>query len=100
MLGSENKPVGEVMLLASAVPFALGGRKRKRQPDIVNDPWPPGLTVERSVSAAGNAPWPIKGNCSASSVGGARQSISYVIVYIFSGPETCKVCRRYKFLRP
>lgn len=37
-------PPGEVMLLASAVLFALGGRKRKRQPDVANDPWPPGPT--------------------------------------------------------
>lgn len=44
VLGSESKPVGELMLLASAVLFALGGRKRKRQPDTANDPWPPGLT--------------------------------------------------------
>lgn len=29
---------------------------------------------ENWVSAAGNAPWPIKGNWSASFVGGARQS--------------------------
>lgn len=44
VLGSGSKFVGEVMLLASAIPFALDERKRKRQPDIVNDPWPPGLT--------------------------------------------------------
>lgn len=29
VLGSESKPTGEVMLLASAVSFVLGGRKRK-----------------------------------------------------------------------
>lgn len=40
----ESKPLGEFMLLASEVLFALGGRKRKRQSDTVNDPWPPGLT--------------------------------------------------------
>lgn len=44
VLGSERRPTGEVLLPASAVPFALGGRKRKRQPDTVNDAWPPGLT--------------------------------------------------------
>lgn len=31
----------------SAMLFALGGKKRKRQPDLANDPWPPGLTEWR-----------------------------------------------------
>lgn len=73
VLGSESHPLGEVALLASPIP---GGRKRKRQPDIGNDPWPPGPWTGDLVSAAGNAPWPIKGNCLASSVGGARRSYS------------------------
>lgn len=34
----------EVLLLASEVLFALGGRKKKKWPATVNDPWPPGLT--------------------------------------------------------
>lgn len=29
VLGSETNPPGEVMLLASAIPFVLGGRKGK-----------------------------------------------------------------------
>lgn len=39
----ESKPLGEFMLLASEVLFALGGRKKKDS-QTVSDPWPPGLT--------------------------------------------------------
>ena len=87
VLGSESKPTGEV--LVSAIPFVLGGKEKERQPDIVNDPWPPGLKERRInwVLAAGNTAWPIKGNCSPALLEEPDEVISYIIVYIFSGPE-------------
>lgn len=72
-VGFREPPPGGGCVTCLANP---GGRKRKRQPDIGNDPWPPGPWTGDLVSAAGNAPWPIKGNCLASSVGGARRSYS------------------------
>lgn len=88
-----EKPVGEVVLLASAVLFALGGRKRRPQPDIANDPWPAGLTrwrpgYQQLVMLLGQS----KVIVQPALLEEPDKVISYVIVYIFSGTETCKVC--------
>lgn len=74
-------------------PICLGGRKRKRQSDIANDPRPPGLTEGRAgcqqlVTLLGQSKvivWPAL-------LEEPDEVISYVIVYIFSGTETCEVC--------
>lgn len=69
----EQTPCRRVLLLASEVLFALGGRKKKKTARHCE--WSVATWSDRAsrwTSTAGNAPMPIKGNCSASSVGETR----------------------------
>lgn len=78
-----------VMLLVSVVLFALGGRKKKRQPDTVNDPWPPGLTEalvgpQQLVMLLGQS----KVIVQPALLEKPDRGISYVIGYTFLDTET------------
>lgn len=68
----------------------MGGKER--QPDIVNDPWPPDLTEENWVQQLVMLLGQSKEIVQPALLEEPDKVISYVIVYTFSGSETCKVC--------